>query len=270
LDAAGGDKLKRERGKIVVDEITFETSVPGVFAGGDIVNRGKNVAIAAIAHGRQAAISIDRFLTGEDLHEGRRIREQSFFNGPLNAPMDTSEKPELEQATENLWMNWDEIDGKFNEEQAIQEARRCLSCNNFCAHCQDFAAIHADVTAGEIGSDKGYTTVVVWTKKGQKIVKDMIKKGLVIEGTVQPDAVDLAIDRKMQREIIEHAITPREKIYQFIKLHGENTIKKISKELEIKPMQVRYNALRLVQEKKLAMIITEGSNEPIFTAEVEE
>ncbi|MCP4764001.1 MAG: FAD-dependent oxidoreductase, partial [archaeon] len=43
LNAAGGDKLKKVRGKIVIDEISYETNIPGIFAGGDIVSRGKNV-----------------------------------------------------------------------------------------------------------------------------------------------------------------------------------------------------------------------------------
>ena len=108
------------------------------------------------------------------------------------------------------------------------------------------------------------------SKIGHKIVKDMIKKGLVIEGTVHHDAVELAIDKKMQREIIDHAITPRDKIYRYIQINWPNTIKIMSKELDIKPMQVRYNALRLVQDKKFGMLIEEGSSEPIFSAEIED
>ncbi len=172
LDAAGVDKIYSEKeGKIIIDEITFETSVPGIFAGGDIVTRGKNVAIAAIAHGRAAAISIDRYLKGQDLKEGRKKREQSFFTTPLNAPKDYSQKPPIEQASENLWLNFQEIDGIFNEDLAVKEAKRCLNCNNFCAHCQDFAGVYADLTAGEIGSEKGFTTVVIWTKKGKISLK---------------------------------------------------------------------------------------------------
>lgn len=270
LDAAGGDKLLRERGKIIIDEITFETSVPGIFAGGDIVTRGKNVAIAAIAHGRAAAISIDRYLKGQDLKEGRKKREQSFFTTPLNAPKDYSQKPPIEQASENLWLNFQEIDGIFNEDLAVKEAKRCLNCNNFCAHCQDFAGVYADLTAGEIGSEKGFTTVVIWTKKGQNIVKEMLEKGLLTQGAVSTEAVDIAIKNKMKRELIEHHKTPREKILNSIKYDGPDTIIGLSKKLNLDLKTTRYNALRLAQEKKIGMKIVEGSDEPIFNMEIEE
>jgi len=45
----------------------------GVFAGGD-VETGPWIAIAAVAAGREAATSVDRFLSGQDLKAGREIR----------------------------------------------------------------------------------------------------------------------------------------------------------------------------------------------------
>ncbi len=59
------------RGTIEVDEVTFATSRDGVFAGGD-AQSGPWVAIGAIAHGKEAAISISRYLRGEDLRAGRQ------------------------------------------------------------------------------------------------------------------------------------------------------------------------------------------------------
>jgi NADPH-dependent glutamate synthase beta subunit-like oxidoreductase len=265
LDAAGGDKLKKNRGKIVVDELTFETNIPGVFAGGDIIERGKNVAVAAIAHGREAAISIDRYLRGEDLRKGRLNRSKMFFTGPLSAPKDVSIKPpSLVDATEDLWMNFKEIEGKFTEEMAINEAKRCLNCNNFCSHCQDFPAIFADVTAGEVGSEKGYTTVLVWNKKTQEIIHKMIESGLLEKGQVSQEAVDKAIDRKMKRELLEFELAPREKVYKYIMLNGPSRISKISEEIGMSPKDVRFHALRLSQIKRLQMIMNESDQEPIF------
>jgi NADPH-dependent glutamate synthase beta subunit-like oxidoreductase len=58
--------LKLERGLIVVDEKTQATDMPGVFAGGD-VGRGPGAIIDAIADGRRAACSIDRFLGGDGI-----------------------------------------------------------------------------------------------------------------------------------------------------------------------------------------------------------
>jgi heterodisulfide reductase subunit A len=51
-------------GTIVVDPITLQTNIEGVFAGGDVVS-GPSAVIAAIALGKEAAISIDKYLGGE-------------------------------------------------------------------------------------------------------------------------------------------------------------------------------------------------------------
>jgi len=77
-DQACSHELKKVRGKNLVDELTFETNIPGVFAGGDVVVRGKNVAVAAVSHGREAAESISRYLNKEDLRKGRIDRSTKY------------------------------------------------------------------------------------------------------------------------------------------------------------------------------------------------
>jgi len=59
-------------GAVQVDPITLETSLPGVFAGGDVVS-GPASVVGAIAAGRRAADSIDRYLKGGDLKAGRYL-----------------------------------------------------------------------------------------------------------------------------------------------------------------------------------------------------
>lgn len=99
---------------------------------------------------------------GENLIESRYKQSKMFFTGPRKPPKDYSKKPEtLIETTEEIQWNFDEIEVIFNEDMALREARRCLSCNHFCSHCQDFPAIYSDIIAGEVGSKKGFTTVVV-------------------------------------------------------------------------------------------------------------
>jgi glutamate synthase (NADPH/NADH) small chain len=50
------------RGRIVIDD-GYQTSLPGVFAGGDCVGPGQDLTVQAVAHGRDAAQAIDRFLS---------------------------------------------------------------------------------------------------------------------------------------------------------------------------------------------------------------
>jgi len=266
IDIATNNELEKERNKIKVNEITFETNIPGVFAGGDIINNSKAVAIAAIAHGKEAAISIDKYLKGENLVDGRYKRMNSFFTGPKKPPKDYSLKPEsLEEATEEINWSFEEIDKMFNEDMALQEARRCLSCNHFCSHCQDFPAIYSDITAGDVGSQKGYTTVVVWTECGKDLVEQAIQKGLFEQGKVNEEELKTAINLKSKRELMSFEKTPRQQVLDYITLQGPSRISDIAKKTGIDLQKVRYEALRLVQLMELEMKADPHLDEPIFS-----
>ena len=86
ITAADGINLTG-RGLIEADPDTLATSRAGVFAGGDVVT-GPWIAIGAVAAGREAAISIDRYLDGLDLkadreaplsaHPGRQLESHPF------------------------------------------------------------------------------------------------------------------------------------------------------------------------------------------------
>ena len=266
IDVATDNKLEKEHNKIRVNEVTFKTNIPGVFAGGDIINNTKAVAIAAIAHGKEASISIDRYLKGESLIEGRYKQDKMFFRGPKKPPKDYSLKPEtLAGATEEIAWSFEEIEQKFDEEMALQETRRCLSCNHFCSHCQDFPAIYSDLTAGEVGSQKGFTTVVVWTDKGKEIIENAIKNGLFEEGEVNEEELNKAINLKSKRELLTFEKTPRQQVLDYITLQGPTTISDMAQNLNLEPKKVRYEALRLTQLMQVEMKVDPGMQEPIFT-----
>jgi len=266
IDAATNKKLEKERNKIKVNEVTFETNIPGVFAGGDIINNSKAVAIAAISHGKEAAISIDRYLKGENLIEGRYKKENAFFIGPKKPPKDYSLKPEtLEEATEEINWTFEEIDKIFNEDMALQEARRCLSCNHFCSHCQDFPAIYSDLTAGEVGSKEGYTTVIVWTERGKMLVDQAIEKGLFEQSEANEEEIKNAINLKSKRELMNFEKTPRQQVLDYISLQGPSTITDIVQQTGLNPKKVRYEALRLVQLMHLEMKAEPEMDEPLFS-----
>ena len=266
IDIATNNKLKKERNKIEINPITFETNIPGVFAGGDIIANSKAVAIAAIAHGKEAAISIDRYLIGQDLTTARFKEDRMFFAGQKKPPKDFSLKPEsLEMATENIKWDFNEIDAIFNEDMALAEAKRCLSCNHYCLHCQDFPAIYSDFTAGEVGSEKGFTTVVAWTDRGKDIIENAIKKGLFEEGSVNEEELKEAINLKSKRELKVLNKTPRQEVLNYITRIGPATISKIAEILDLEAKKVRYEALRLVQLNQIEMNVEPGMDEPIFS-----
>ncbi len=130
LNAATDNKLKIERGKIVVDDLTFETGIPGVFAGGDIVFSSLMCAVDAIGDGREAAFSIDRYLRGRNLKEGRIVKSDLKRSTIPKKYIQTQSCQEMNflPSTERL-ICFDETELGFTEDQAKKEANRCLNCN---------------------------------------------------------------------------------------------------------------------------------------------
>jgi len=120
---------------IDVDPVTFVTNVPGVFAGGDVVT-GPQTVVKAVYAGKEAAKSIDRYLKGEDIKAGR---ERDWTQG-LADPGDVSnvrkearvKYPHLKP--EERKSNFREVGLGFTEEDAVREAKRCLSCG-ICSEC---------------------------------------------------------------------------------------------------------------------------------------
>jgi NADPH-dependent glutamate synthase beta subunit-like oxidoreductase len=119
-------------GRIKVNHKTLETSLKGVFAGGDLVT-GPNTVIDAIASGKKAAQSIDRFLRNQQLTKPAMPKLPSTFIEP--AVIDESEaetanraEPAVLPPSERI-KNFREVTMVLSEDQARSECRRCLRCD---------------------------------------------------------------------------------------------------------------------------------------------
>ena len=120
-------------GTVRADSISGQTSVDDVFAGGDLVT-GPKFAIDAIAAGKEAAISIHRFVhEGQTQELGRDHRDYSSFDtataqidpvGFDNAPRQKAAGPGGEKAR----TTFDDLRSTFTEEQVKKECGRCLGC----------------------------------------------------------------------------------------------------------------------------------------------
>jgi len=133
-----------------VDPVTFASNVPGVFAGGDVVT-GPQTVVKAVYAGKEAAVSIDRYLKGEDVAAGRA---KDWTKG-LADKADVSQVTKVSRVKyphmkpEDRRTNFREVGIGFTEEEAVAEAKRCLACG-ICSEC--YQCVDACI-AGAINHD---------------------------------------------------------------------------------------------------------------------
>ena len=117
------------RGTVKTNE-KLETSRPGVYAGGDLV-MGPSTLVESIAHGKRAAQAIDAAFTGKDFIIDHR------HPAPLNIPWGTTRKNrilmEKAKVTDRI-RDFREVELGYDENEAVEEAARCLSCGG-CSEC---------------------------------------------------------------------------------------------------------------------------------------
>jgi len=134
----GGSKLRLMHGnKLEVEPISLATNVSGVFAGGDAVS-GPATLIEAMAAGRRASSSIDRYLRGDGIMTGRPGEFMTTTHAPLDIDiLKVDKKNRQEMPTipvEKRVKDFREIETGFTENMALAEASRCLDCG-ICAEC---------------------------------------------------------------------------------------------------------------------------------------
>jgi 2-oxoacid:acceptor oxidoreductase delta subunit (pyruvate/2-ketoisovalerate family) len=130
------------------------TASDGVFAGGDVVPSERTATIA-VGHGKRAARGIDAFLAGHDLVDPPRHDLATFerLNAWYYEDAARTRRPELEMARRQS--TFEEIVGGLNEENALFEARRCLSCGN-CFECDNCFGVCPDNAVIKFGSSPPY------------------------------------------------------------------------------------------------------------------
>jgi heterodisulfide reductase subunit A-like polyferredoxin len=127
----GGKVTKRKT--LECDPITLETSLSGIFACGDVVS-GPATVVDAIAAGKRAAVSIDRYLRGQDLKAGRE-KEVNLVKEVSKEGVEKRSRQIMPLLpVEKRTGNFEEIETGFTEEMALREAERCLNCGG-CSEC---------------------------------------------------------------------------------------------------------------------------------------
>jgi ferredoxin len=125
-----------EWGMPTLDATTLQSSLPKVFFGGDAALGPKNI-IWAVAHGHAAAISIDKFLHGEDPKQRPRdgmtlvsqkmgIHEWTYDNAVTPDLRNKVPWRDVNQTLKNIKV---EVELGFDVQTAWREAQRCLNCD---------------------------------------------------------------------------------------------------------------------------------------------
>ncbi len=126
-----------KKGTISADECSFKTSVDGVFAAGDVINKGPDIAVRAIAGGKNAARSIDCYLNGIDLApELPQYAENKDFDAEVLYGIEKIDRVNITLENADLRKNnFNEVASVLTKEEAQKEASRCLECG--CASVYD-------------------------------------------------------------------------------------------------------------------------------------
>jgi 2-oxoacid:acceptor oxidoreductase delta subunit (pyruvate/2-ketoisovalerate family) len=151
--------LRNFTGVAVEDEVVavgpdMMTGRPGVFAGGDIV-AGARTLTEAVGHGKRAARGIDAWLAGRARQPSERhaLARPEFLNTWYYADAPHAERPRLEAARRAS--SFSEVVAGLDEDNALFEARRCLSCGN-CFQCDNCFGVCPDNAVRKVDEGHGY------------------------------------------------------------------------------------------------------------------
>ena len=140
-------------GVIQVDA-SMMTGRAGVFAGGDMVPAERTVTVAT-GHGKKAARHIDAYLRGCDYIKlpPNAVATYDRLNTWYYTDADKSRQPYLDLARRRA--SFDELAGGLDQDTALLEARRCLSCGN-CFECDTCYGVCPDNAIIKLGPGQRY------------------------------------------------------------------------------------------------------------------
>ena len=194
IDLSGIADFKTEKnGTVIVNKQSYQTSIPDVFAGGDVVT-GPKFAIDAIAAGKEASISIHRYVhPGQTQNLGRDNRDYKALDTSTVAvsigSFDTAPRQKAPEApSAEALKTFRDLRGTLSEEQMKKEAARCLGCGcavideDLCIGCGvcttkcKFDAIRLEKTMDNVGSTYYRTLLTAVTNAPQAIGRLAKKK----------------------------------------------------------------------------------------------
>ena len=115
--------LETSADSIVINGRIYETSLPGVFAGGDAVRR-RRLAVRAVADGKEAAVAVGQYLSGKEVTGVTKA-----FNTHIGKLKDGEIERFMACVGKDSRVVPSPDDGGFDDEQARKETARCMHCD---------------------------------------------------------------------------------------------------------------------------------------------
>ena len=147
LEKVPGVEIAKDGVVSVSDQMM--TGREGLFAGGDMVPAERTVTVA-VGHGKKAARNIDAWLRGERYEpaEKHEIADFSKLNTWYYTDAPQTQQPQLDLVRRQT--GFEEVLQGLTEDNALYEARRCLSCGN-CFECDNCYGICPDNAVIKLG-----------------------------------------------------------------------------------------------------------------------
>ncbi|MEO8803730.1 MAG: FAD-dependent oxidoreductase [Rudaea sp.] len=190
-----------------VDKVTMQSSNAKVFFGGDAAFGPKNI-IWAVAHGHDAAVSIDKFLNAEDIHERPApgfslasqkmgIHEWSYDNDISGDERFAVPWRDKSQTLKSIKL---EVELGFDAQTALNEAQRCLNCDvqtvfseNICIECDACVDICPMDCISFTGNDEEAALRTHLSAPALNLTQDLYISGLLKTGRVMVKDEDVCL-----------------------------------------------------------------------------
>ncbi len=188
-----------ESGRVAVDPVTFETSMEGVFAGGDMLRSGaERSPIRAISDGRRAAISIDRYLQKVSL-TASRIKEGSYVTRLYTNTAGIPPQPAIPLANPHAG---------YSREEAIAEAERCIQCECMeCVKTCEYLRAYGRYPRKYLREIYNNLSIVKGERKSNQFINSCSLCGLC--GEICPEDLDMGpIIKNARRVMVEQGRMP--------------------------------------------------------------
>jgi NADPH-dependent glutamate synthase beta subunit-like oxidoreductase len=140
--------------RVVEVDAQMMTGHQGLFAGGDMVPCERSIAVA-VGHGEKAARCIDAWMrtTTCETQPEPRLAEFESMNPWYYGDADAAVQPTLDALRRRT--TFEEVHGGLDEEHALLEARRCMSCGH-CFECDNCYGMCPDNAIVKLGAGRGF------------------------------------------------------------------------------------------------------------------